>query len=99
MKAVWNGQILAQSNKTFLVEGNYYFPPDSVNTDFLKPSEHHTVCAWKGTASYFDIVVGESTNKQAAWYYPNPGDIAAYLKNYVAFWRGVEIIEEKNNEG
>lgn len=91
MKAIWNHQIIAESTETINVEGNAYFPPDSINKEFLKHSQNHTVCHWKGTASYFDIEVAGETNKDAAWYYPNPSALADKIKDYVAFWRGVSI--------
>jgi len=91
MKAIWNGQIIAESDQTTNVEGNQYFPVDSVNKEFLKSSETHTVCHWKGTASYYDVVVEGQINKDAAWYYPDPSEKAMPIKNYIAFWRGVEI--------
>lgn len=91
MKAIWNGQVIAESDKTKNIEGNQYFPADSVNKKFLKPSENHTVCHWKGTASYYDVAVDGQVNKDAAWYYPEPSDAALPIKDYVAFWRGVEV--------
>lgn len=93
MKAIWNGQIIAESDQTKNVEGNQYFPVDSVNKEFLKSSETHTVCHWKGTASYFDVMVDGQINKDAAWYYPDPSEKAMPIKDYIAFWRGVEISE------
>ena len=93
MKAIWKGKIIAQSNETIKVENNHYFPENSVNKEFLKNSETHTVCPWKGEASYFDIEVDGETNKDGAWYYPDPKPAAKDLKNYVAFWRGVEVTE------
>lgn len=93
MKAIWNGAVLAESNDTIIVEGNHYFPADSINREFFAPSETHTVCGWKGTASYYDIVAGGATNKDAAWYYPTPKDAAKEIENRVAFWKGVEVIE------
>lgn len=92
MKAIWNGKIIAESDKTINIEGNQYFPPDSVNKDYLLNSETHTVCHWKGTASYYDIVVDGKNNKDAAWYYPEPSTLANKIKDYFAFWRGVEVI-------
>jgi uncharacterized protein (DUF427 family) len=74
-----------------VVEGNQYFPPDSVNRQHFRPSEKHTVCPWKGTASYYHVVVNEKVNKGAAWYYPEPSEAARHIKDYVAFWRAVEI--------
>jgi uncharacterized protein (DUF427 family) len=90
-KAVWEGTVLAQSDKTIEVEGNQYFPPESVKKEHFKPNDHHTVCPWKGTASYYDIVVNGKTNPDAAWYYPEPSKAANNIKNYVAFWRGVDV--------
>jgi uncharacterized protein (DUF427 family) len=91
MKAVWNGSILAESSETVEVEGNQYFPADSINRDHFKPSETHTVCGWKGTASYYDVVVNGDVNKDAAWYYPETKPDAKNIENYVAFWKGVEV--------
>lgn len=79
MKAIWNGQIIAESDKTIQVEGNSYFPPESVNKAFLKNSDTHTVCPWKGTASYYDVQVGGAVNKDAAWYYPGPSEKAGNI--------------------
>jgi uncharacterized protein (DUF427 family) len=90
-KAVWNGVVLAESDETVVVEGNHYFPDESINTEFFKDSESHTVCPWKGTASYYDVVVNEETNIDAAWYYPDPSPAAAKVKDRVAFWRGVKV--------
>jgi uncharacterized protein (DUF427 family) len=93
VKAVWKDKIIAESDNFEIVEGNYYFPPDSVKKEFLKESETHSTCPWKGYASYYDIIVDMDTNKDAAWYYPEPKPAASKIKNYVAFWKGVEIIE------
>lgn len=98
MKAIWNDTVIAESDKTIMIEGNHYFPPDSVQQDLVKKSETHTVCPWKGQASYYDVVIGGQTNKDAAWYYPEPKegsiDIAGEdFKDYVAFWNGVEVKE------
>ena len=90
-KAVWNGTILAESDKFETVEGNIYFPPDSINQEFLKRSDHHTTCPWKGVASYYSIEVDGATNENAAWCYPEPSDAAKNIKDYVAFWKGVEV--------
>jgi uncharacterized protein (DUF427 family) len=90
-KAIWNGTVLAESDHCEVVEGNQYFPPDSIKRDYFKVSETHTVCSWKGTASYYDVVVNGQTNKDAAWYYPAPKDAARQIKDYVAFWRGVKV--------
>ncbi len=91
MKAVWNDATLAESDKTVVVEGNNYFPPDSINREFFRPSNTHTTCPWKGEASYYDIVVDGETNKDAAWYYPETKPAADEIKGYVAFWRGVKV--------
>ncbi len=93
MKAVWNEKTIAESDETIVVEGNHYFPPDSVNKDFLQTSETHTVCGWKGTASYYDVVAGGETNIDAAWYYPEAKNEAKEIKNYVAFWKDVKVVE------
>lgn len=90
-KAIWNGQVLAESDETVNIEGNAYFPPDSVNMEYMKESDTHTECAWKGTASYYTIVVDGKENKDAAWYYPEVSELARSIKGYVAFWKGVEI--------
>ena len=92
MKAVWNEKTIAQSDDTIIIEGNHYFPPDSVNTEFLVENSRTTVCPWKGTASYYDVVVDGKTNQAAAWYYPAPSEKASNIKNYVAFWQGVEVV-------
>lgn len=91
MKATWNGAVLAESDDTVVVEGNQYFPPESVNREYFRASETHTVCPWKGTASYYDVVVGGEVNRDAAWYYPQPKDAAGQIKDHVAFWRGVKV--------
>ena len=91
MKATWNGAVIAQSDATEVVDGNHYFPPDSVNSDYLKKSDATSSCAWKGMASYYDLVVDGSINSQAAWYYADPKPKAANIKNHVAFWKGVEV--------
>jgi uncharacterized protein (DUF427 family) len=91
MKAVWRNTVLAQSDNTILVEGNHYFPPESVNRGYLRESGTHTTCSWKGEASYYDVVVDGEINKDAAWYYPGPKEAAKQIKDYVAFWRGVKV--------
>lgn len=93
MKAIWNGAVLAESEKTEVVEGNHYFPPASIRREHFRDSATHTVCSWKGTASYYDVVVGDAVNKDAAWYYPQPKDAAKQITDYVAFWRGVKVEE------
>ncbi len=91
MKAIWNNEVIANSDDTVVIEGNHYFPPDSVRQEYLQPSNMHTTCPWKGEASYYNVVVNGDTNKDAAWYYPEPKDAAAEIKNRVAFWRGVKV--------
>jgi len=93
MKATWNNAVLAESNDTVVVEGNHYFPPESVNKEYFQESGTHTNCPWKGEASYYNVVVNGETNKDAAWYYPAPKQAAADIKNRVAFWRGVKVKE------
>ena len=93
MKAIWNGEIIAQSDATVVVENNHYFPPDAIIERFFAPSSKHTTCGWKGEASYYDVVVGGTVNSDAAWFYPEPKEAAAEIKNYVAFWKGVEILD------
>ena len=91
VRAIWNNAVLAESDKTVVVEGNHYFPPASLRKEFFKPSPTHTVCSWKGTASYYNIEVNGQVNKDAAWYYPSPLDAAKQIAGYVAFWKGVEV--------
>jgi uncharacterized protein (DUF427 family) len=91
-KAMWNQVVLAASEQTEVVDGNHYFPLESLNREHFRTSEAHTVCGWKGTASYYDIVVGEQVNEQAAWYYPDPKPEAANIKGHIAFWKGVEVV-------
>ena len=89
--AIWNGQVIAESNDLVRLEGNYYFPADSLKKEFLKESSTHTVCPWKGTASYYSLEVNGATNADAVWYYPTPKDAAKEITDRVAFWKGVEI--------
>jgi len=91
MKATWKDAVLAESDDTIVVEGNHYFPADSIRREHFRENETHTVCPWKGTASYYDVVVGGEVNKDAAWYYPQPKDAAREIKDRVAFWRGVKV--------
>lgn len=93
VKAMWKGKVIAESDKTEVVEGNHYFPPDSVKKEFFKESKTHYTCPWKGEASYYNIEVDGETNEDAAWYYPDPKDAAKNIKGYVAFWKGVEVGE------
>lgn len=90
-KATWNGATLAQSDKCIVVEGNQYFPPDSVDREYFKASDTHTTCPWKGLASYYNVEVNGKGNKDAAWYYPAPKDAAKNIEDYVAFWHGVDV--------
>ncbi len=90
-RAIWNGVVLAESDRCELVEGNQYFPSDAIDRRYVRDSATHTVCSWKGTASYLDVVVNGETNADAAWYYPAPKAAAAAIKDHVAFWRGVQI--------
>lgn len=90
-KAVWNNTVLAESDRCEIVEGNHYFPPDAVKREYLRSSEKHTTCHWKGVASYYDVVVSGETNKDAAWYYPDTKPAADNVRGYIAFWRGVKI--------
>ncbi len=91
MTATWQGTVLAESDETIVVEGNHYFPADSIRRQYFRESSRHSVCPWKGTASYYDIFVGERVNEAAAWYYPKPKEAARQIAGYVAFWNGVEV--------
>lgn len=91
MQAVWNDTVLAQSDETIVVEGNHYFPADAIHREHFRPSDTHTTCAWKGIASYYDVVVNGVVNRDAAWYYPEPKPAAKQIAGYVAFWRGVKV--------
>ena len=91
MKATWNGAVIAESDQTRVVENNHYFPPQSVKRELLKESDTHTVCPWKGTASYYTIAVNGTENPDAAWYYAEPKEAAKDIAGYVAFWKGVQI--------
>ena len=92
-RAIWNGAVLAEADdsRVEVVEGNVYFPPDAVRTEHLQPSDTHSVCPWKGTASYYHVVADGQTNRDAAWYYPEPKDAARQIAGYVAFWRGIHV--------
>jgi uncharacterized protein (DUF427 family) len=92
-RATWKGAVIAESDRCEVVEGNRYFPPDAVRREHLRESATHTTCPWKGIASYYDVVVGGETNRDAAWYYPETSEAARNIKGYVAFWRGV-IVED-----
>jgi uncharacterized protein (DUF427 family) len=90
-KAIWENTVLAESNQTIEVEGNQYFPPDAIKSEYLKPNSQHSTCPWKGLASYYDIDVNGKRNVGAAWYYPEPKAAAKQIKDYVAFWKGVRV--------
>jgi len=92
VKAVFNNKIVAQSDKTVIVERRHYFPVESVNKDYLKPIDYNTVCPWKGTASYYDVIVDGKRSMRGAWYYPNPSEKAKHIKSMISFWNGVEVI-------
>jgi len=93
MKAIWNDTVLAESDDTIVIEGNHYFPPQSVKKDYFKASETHTYCPWKGEASYYTIEVNGSQNPDAAWFYPETKEAAKPIEGYLAFWKGVQIEE------
>ncbi len=93
MKAVWHNTVLAESDKTIEVERNHYFPPESIKKEFLQESDTHTKCSWKGTASYYTVKINGKDNRDSAWYYPAPSEAAKEIKGYVAFWRGVDIVD------
>lgn len=93
MKAIWNGTVIAESDHTEIVEGNHYFPPESVHDAYLTKTDHTTICPWKGKASYYTIEVDGEKNEHAAWYYPSPKEAASQIKDHVAFWKGVTVEE------
>jgi len=93
MKATWENTVLAESDQTIVIEGNHYFPPNSIKKEYFQQSQKHTTCPWKGLASYYHVRVGEQNNEDAAWYYPEPKEAAKSIKDYVAFWRGVKVVE------
>lgn len=92
MKALWNDVVIAESDATVVVEGNHYFPPDSVKREHLRDSDKQSTCPWKGKASYYDVGAGDQVNPGAAWYYPDPKPAAAEIKDHVAFWKGVQVV-------
>ena len=94
MKAIWHNKVIAESNKTVVIEGNHYFPATSANYDYLKPSDKTTVCPWKGTATYYSLIVGKAENPDAAWYYVKPKVAAQEIEGHIAFWNGVQIVED-----
>ena len=91
MRATWKDTVLAESDDTVVVEGNHYFPADALRREHFRESDHHSSCPWKGIASYYDVVVGDEVNPNAAWYYPEPKDAAKQIRGRVAFWKGVEV--------
>jgi uncharacterized protein (DUF427 family) len=93
VRAEWNGVVLAESADTVVVEGNHYFPKDSVDWSHFTETQTHTICPWKGTASYYDVTAGGQTNDDAAWFYPDPKEAAENIKDHVAFWKGVSVTE------
>lgn len=93
MKATWNDTVIAQSDHTVIVEGNHYFPADSIVREYFKPSSYNTHCPWKGTSQYYSLEVNGKTNPDAAWYYPQPKEAAANIRDHVAFWKGVVVSE------
>ena len=99
MKAIWNGTVIAASQDTVVVEGNHYFPPDSLHREYFADSDTTTTCPWKGQASYFTITVAGPGNPDAAWVYRNPSPAAANIKDYVAFWRGVQVLADEPESG
>jgi uncharacterized protein (DUF427 family) len=93
MKAIWNNQVIAESDDTIVIENNHYFPAGSVKKEFLEDCTTHTTCPWKGLASYYHLNVEGQKNENAAWYYPEPKEAAAQIKDYIAFWKGVKVTE------
>jgi uncharacterized protein (DUF427 family) len=91
MKAIWNGQVLAECDDTIIIEGNHYFPSESINKEYFRESDTNTICPWKGTASYLDVNIDGSINSDAAWYYPQASQLAKGIEGRVAFWKGVEV--------
>lgn len=91
MRAIWRGAVLAESDDTIVIEGNHYFPPETLKREHFRQSSTHTTCPWKGQASYYDVVVEDHVNRDAAWYYPEPKEAARQIANRVAFWRGVTV--------
>lgn len=91
VRAIWNGKVIAESEKTVLVEGNHYFPKETVVWEYFEDSSHHTQCLWKGQASYYHLNVDGETNLNAAWHYPHPSDAARHIQDHIAFWKGVDV--------
>lgn len=99
LRAVWNGVVLAEAPRTVRIEGNHYFPPDSVKREYFSPTRSKSLCPWKGLASYYTVTVGDEVNPAAAWYYPHPSPVARKIKNHVAFWNGVRVEGEPEAVG
>ncbi|MBC8504807.1 MAG: DUF427 domain-containing protein [Anaerolineales bacterium] len=97
MKAIWNGEVIAESDNTVIVEGNHYFPLESIDKKYFKSSTKNSLCPWKGMASYYNIVVDGEENRDSAWYYPKPSNAAVQIKDHVAFWRGVRVVESNGD--
>ena len=93
MKAIWQNTVIAESDDTVVIEGNHYFPAETLKKEFLLSSNHHTMCSWKGQASYYDLFVDGNVNPNAAWFYPDPKEAAAEIKGRIAFWKGVQVVE------
>ncbi len=91
IKAIWNGAVIAESERTEIVEGNHYFPPEALRSEFFRPSDTQTVCPWKGVAHYYTVVVDGKTNADAAWYYPDPKPAARNIAGRIAFWKGIQV--------
>ncbi|MEO7016762.1 MAG: DUF427 domain-containing protein [Leifsonia sp.] len=96
-RAEWHGTVLVESDDTIRVEGNRYFPPESLRPEFFRNSTHSSVCPWKGTAQYFSVDVAGDHNEAAAWYYPNPSTAAQHIRNYMAFWKGVDVVKVRRD--
>ena len=94
LRAIWHDAVLAESDETRVVEGNHYFPPDSINLTYFQANDTHSTCSWKGRASYYDININGKINKDAAWYYPEPKEKAVEIRNYIAFWKGVDVLTD-----
>jgi uncharacterized protein (DUF427 family) len=92
MKAIWNGTVLAESDDIVTVEGNAYFPESALRRDLIRPSQHTSICGWKGTAHYYSLSVAGKTNENAVWYYPDPKPAAEAIRGRVAFWKGVQVV-------
>ncbi len=91
MKAIWNNQVIAESENTVVVEGNHYFPPESLHKEYFSDSHTHSMCSWKGRASYYHVHVNGDTNRDAAWYYPKPHERAKHIEGYISFWKGIQV--------